>query len=62
MALAVGQVDPEAFVYWSASGEFVFVAILAGTADVAAPFVGAIVFKYLEISFLCLLDIFWSIT
>ena len=48
MALAVGQVDPEAFVYWSASGEFVFVAILAGTANVAAPFVGAIVFEVIR--------------
>ena len=48
MALAVGQVDPESMVYWSASGEFVFVAILAGTGNVAAPFLGAVVFEVIR--------------
>ena len=48
MALAIGQVDPESMVYWTSSGEFVFVAILSGTANVAAPFVGAVVFEVIS--------------
>ena len=48
MALAVGQVDPESMVYWSASGEFVFVAILAGTGNVAATFLGAVVLEVIR--------------
>ena len=54
MALAVGQVDPESMVYWSASGEFVFVAILAGTGNVAAPFLGAVVFEAVSYTHLTL--------
>ena len=48
MALAIGQVDPESMVYWTSSGEFVFVAILSGTANVAAPFVGAVLFEVIR--------------
>jgi ABC-type branched-subunit amino acid transport system permease subunit len=39
-ATAVGHVDPE-MAYWTTSGEFVFIAILAGTGSVVAPFLGA---------------------
>ena len=46
-ALAVGHVDPET-AYWTTSGEFVFVAILSGTGNVAAPFVGAILLELLR--------------
>jgi branched-chain amino acid transport system permease protein len=46
-ALAVGHIDPE-MAYWTTSGEFVFVAILAGTGSVAAPFVGAILLELLR--------------
>ncbi len=46
-ALAVGHVDPET-AYWTTSGEFVFVAILSGTANVAAPFLGAILLELLR--------------
>lgn len=46
-ALAVGHVDPE-MAYWTTSGEFVFVAILSGTASVAAPFVGALLLELLR--------------
>jgi branched-chain amino acid transport system permease protein len=46
-ALAVGHVDPE-MAYWTTSGEFVFVAILSGTAHVAAPFLGAILLELLR--------------
>jgi branched-chain amino acid transport system permease protein len=30
--------------YWTTSGEFVFIAILAGTGSVVAPFLGALIF------------------
>jgi branched-chain amino acid transport system permease protein len=45
--LAVGHIDPE-MAYWTTSGEFVFVAILSGTASVVAPFLGAIVLELLR--------------
>jgi branched-chain amino acid transport system permease protein len=43
-ALAVGHVDPET-TYWTTSGEFVFIAVLSGTGNVAAPFLAAGVFE-----------------
>ena len=43
-ALAVGHVDPET-VYWTTSGEFVFIAVLGGTGNVIAPFLGAAIFE-----------------
>ena len=46
-ALAVGHVDPET-AYWTTSGEFVFIAILGGTGNVAAPFLSAAVFEALR--------------
>ena len=46
-ALAVGHIDPE-MSYWTTSGEFVFVAILSGTASVLAPFLGAILLELLR--------------
>ncbi len=46
-ALAVGHIDPE-MAYWTTSGEFVFVAILSGTASVLAPFLGAILLELLR--------------
>ncbi len=46
-ALAVGHIDPET-AYWTTSGEFVFVAILSGTASVLAPFLGALVLELLR--------------
>jgi len=42
-ATTVGHIDPE-MSYWTTSGEFVFIAILAGTGSVAAPFLGALIF------------------
>lgn len=39
----VGHIDPE-MAFWTMSGEFIFIAILAGTGSVLAPFLGAIVF------------------
>jgi branched-chain amino acid transport system permease protein len=43
-AVSVGHIDPE-MSYWTTSGEFVFVAILAGTGNVLAPFLGAFIFE-----------------
>ena len=43
-AASVGHIDPE-MSYWTTSGEFVFVAILAGTGSVLAPFLGAFIFE-----------------
>jgi ABC-type branched-subunit amino acid transport system permease subunit len=43
VAGAVGHIDPE-MAYWTQSGEFVFIAILAGTGSVIAPFLGALIF------------------
>jgi branched-chain amino acid transport system permease protein len=44
-AILIGHVTPEDFVYWTKSGEFVFVAILSGTGNVAAPFIGSMIFE-----------------
>ena len=43
-AIAVGHIDPE-MAYWTTSGEFVFVGILAGTGSVLAPLLGAFIFE-----------------
>ena len=43
-ALAIGHVDPN-MAYWTTSGGFVFVTILAGAASVAAAFVGSLIFE-----------------
>lgn len=43
-ALTIGHVDPN-MAYWTTSGAFVFVTILAGTASVAAAFIGSLVFE-----------------
>ena len=42
--LALGHVDPE-FAFWTTSGEFVFVSILAGHLSVPAVFVAAIILE-----------------
>jgi len=47
VALAVGHVDPDV-TYWTTSGEFVFIAILAGSGSVLAPFLGAAIFEVLR--------------
>jgi branched-chain amino acid transport system permease protein len=46
-ALAIEHVDPD-MAYWTTSGGFVFVAILAGAGSVAAAFVGSFVFELLK--------------
>ena len=42
-ATSVGHIDPD-MAYWTTSGEFIFITILAGTGNVAAPFVGALLY------------------
>jgi branched-chain amino acid transport system permease protein len=47
VALSIGHIDPD-LAYWTTSGEFVFVAILSGTGNVVAPFVGSLVFEWIK--------------
>ena len=42
--LAIGHVDPE-YAYWTTSGEFVFVAILAGYLSIPAVFAGSVILE-----------------
>ncbi|GAB5469204.1 MAG: branched-chain amino acid ABC transporter permease [Rhodospirillales bacterium] len=44
-AIAVGHIDPDSMAYWTISGGFVFITILAGAGSVLAPFVGALLFE-----------------
>ncbi|WP_138440079.1 branched-chain amino acid ABC transporter permease [Marinobacter alexandrii] len=46
-ALVSGHVDPE-MAYWTTSGEFVFIALMGGTAHVAAPIIAAVLFEALR--------------
>ena len=48
MAVTVGHVDPDSMVYWPVSGDFVFITILAGTGNVSATFIGALVYELLR--------------
>ena len=43
-SMSIGHVDP-AMAYWTTSGGFVFVTVLAGSGYVAAAFVGSLVFE-----------------
>jgi ABC-type branched-subunit amino acid transport system permease subunit len=47
VAMAVGHIDPD-MTYWTSSGEFVFVTILAGAGSVLAPFLGSAIFEVLR--------------
>ncbi len=42
-ATTVGHIDPD-MAYWTTSGEFIFVTILAGTGSVVAPFLGTAIY------------------
>lgn len=46
-ATTVGHIDPE-MAYWTTSGEFIFITILAGTGSVISPFLGALVFGIIQ--------------
>jgi branched-chain amino acid transport system permease protein len=58
--LAVGHVDPN-MAYWTTSGGFVFVTILAGAGSVAAAFVGSFVFELVRSIAVDLLPGTWQI-
>jgi len=47
VALSIRHIDPD-LAYWTTSGEFVFVAILSGTGNVIAPFLGSLVFEWIK--------------
>jgi ABC-type branched-subunit amino acid transport system permease subunit len=46
-AFSIGHVDPN-MAYWTTSGGFVFVTILAGAGSIAAAFIGSFVFELLK--------------
>lgn len=43
-ATTVGHIDPE-MAFWTTSGEFIFITILAGIGNVIAPFAGALIYE-----------------
>ena len=47
-AMTIGHVDPDSMAYWPISGDFVFIAILSGTGNVGAPFVGALIYELIR--------------
>ena len=48
MAFAVGHVDPDSMAYWPLSGDFVFITILSGSGNVAAPLIGAMAYELIR--------------
>lgn len=59
-ALTVGHVDPE-MAYWTTSGEFVFIAVMGGTAHVAAPLSAAVLFELLRTYAFAVAPFTWQI-
>jgi branched-chain amino acid transport system permease protein len=60
-AMTVGHVDPN-MAYWTTSGGFVFVTILAGTASVAAAFIGSLVFEGVRSFAFDVMPTLWQMT
>jgi ABC-type branched-subunit amino acid transport system permease subunit len=58
-ALAIGHVDPN-MAYWTTSGSFVFVAILAGAGSVAAAFLGSLLFEAIRSLAVDIVPEFWQ--
>jgi branched-chain amino acid transport system permease protein len=46
-ATTVGHIDPD-MAFWTTSGEFIFITILAGTGSVLAPFAGALIYEIIH--------------
>ncbi|MBP6018098.1 MAG: branched-chain amino acid ABC transporter permease [Burkholderiaceae bacterium] len=46
-AFSIGHVDPD-MAFWTTSGEFVFIAVLGGTRNAYAPFLGALVLELIR--------------
>jgi ABC-type branched-subunit amino acid transport system permease subunit len=61
MALATGHVDPQ-MSYWTTSGEFVFIALMGGTAHVLAPFLGSLIFELVRTYAFELSPYTWQLT
>ncbi|HEX2215641.1 MAG TPA: branched-chain amino acid ABC transporter permease [Xanthobacteraceae bacterium] len=59
-ALTIGHVDPN-MAYWTTSGGFVFVTILAGAGSVAAAFVGSLLFELLRSFAFVVLPHLWQL-
>ena len=59
-ALTIGHVDPN-MAYWTTSGGFVFVTILAGAGSVAAAFVGSLVFEIVRSFAFAILPGLWQL-
>ena len=59
-ALAIGHVDPN-MSYWTTSGGFVFVTILAGASSIAAAFVGSFLFEFMRSIAIDILPGTWQI-
>jgi ABC-type branched-subunit amino acid transport system permease subunit len=60
-ALTVGHVDPN-MAYWTTSGGFVFVTILAGAASIAAAFIGSLVFESMRSFAVDVMPGLWQMT
>jgi branched-chain amino acid transport system permease protein len=58
-ALTIGHVDPN-MAYWTTSGGFVFVTILAGAGSAAAAFVGSLVFEVVRSIAVAVLPGLWQ--
>jgi len=59
-AMGLGQVDPDSMLNWVASGELLFIMILSGPANVAAPFVGSFLFEVLRTYALDIAPLAWQ--
>jgi ABC-type branched-subunit amino acid transport system permease subunit len=59
-AMGLGQVDPDSMLNWVASGELLFIMILSGPANVAAPFVGSFLFELLRTYALEIAPLAWQ--
>ena len=60
-ALIIGHVDPN-MSYWTTSGEFVFVTILAGAGSVTAAFIGSLVFEAVRTFAFAVMPSLWQMT
>jgi ABC-type branched-chain amino acid transport system, permease component len=60
-ALTIGHVDPN-MAYWTTSGGFVFVTILAGAGSVSAAFIGSLLFEAVRSVAFDIMPQFWQMT
>ena len=60
-AFSIGHVDPN-MAYWTTSGGFVFVTILAGAGSVAAAFIGSLVFEGVRSFAVDVMPSLWQMT